>query len=151
MVTLAKSDKSNAKKSDMTATLRKLMSFFYELEAKVIETATEAEVTINAQDLNTRDLAIETDGEENYKETPSMFFEDMLLSLEVARKNSSKAPEIQHLTTKDAAVTASESIKILRGMQISPLMKLEEVEKALWERVRDLELEKNSSKGREPG
>jgi hypothetical protein len=147
---ITEGDLLREKKLDMTAKLRQQVRFFYELEANVIEAASDAGVTINPQDRNTRELAIETQGEENYSETPPMFFEDILDALEVARTNLSYGSRVQYTTAKEAAVTVSESIEILRHIHhLSPLTKLEQVATALSGRVR--ELEKECAKPRTPG
>lgn len=78
--------------------------------------------------------------DEEYEETPQMFFEDVLDALRATRRNISRGPELQLKLLKSAAITTIESIEILRGIHhLDKLKKLEEVQEALWSRAQELE------------
>ncbi len=120
-----------------------------DLEEKVIQAAAENGIAIDRTDSSwARESIVD---ENNYEETPQMFFEDILNWLQAAEAQATHGLKNELDTTRLAASQCRESITRLRDTHnIENLTKLEEVKQSLRERVQDLELELKPSEGKQP-
>lgn len=116
------------------------LSIYQALEEKVFEAADAVGIAISKGSVARKSVK----DDENFQETPQMFFEDVLDELKLAEAARRYRLDKELGCARSAAVTTSESIEILRGIHhIKPLTKLEEVEDRLWKRVKELETKKD--------
>ncbi len=148
--TLPESNHSGENDSGVTESYNMFSDFIHEVQALVIEAAMECGVSIDQQKLDARRLAEEEHGINEYEDTPQMFFEDVLLALELTRLKRFDGLAVQVEALEAATEIFDHSLTFLRDVyQIGvgkgnldkedPLKKFVEADLMVWEKLQELE------------